>query len=184
MNAKELLDVKYCAPTLANIKTASLFMVPYDSKNELGERVGKVNTKLSEKGIVVEILGYKKKRAHVFVYRPKLLSKDLNDVLACQYLKLYGYCPNDIQQCISNLKDRVSHTYGFPHEIGFFLGYPSCDVCDFIENKKRCLTIGCWKCFNNKEEATKTFKKYDICTSIYKKMVSNGMSIEKLIVNG
>ncbi len=72
----EELIVRHCSPTLAGIKTGSLFSSEYSSEDEVKIYVCRLNKKLVPFGLrVLPIkLG---KRALIYVYRPLQLKKTL-----------------------------------------------------------------------------------------------------------
>ena len=83
--------VRHCAPTLAGIKTASLFTYPYESWEQLLESVRKLNNRFKGKGLRVLPLRYSGKRGLIYIYRPKKLSADLSDAMALRILRENGY---------------------------------------------------------------------------------------------
>ena len=81
------------------------------------------------------------------------------------------------------LKKRICTQDDFPHEIGFFLGYPPEDVVGFIENNgKNFKFCGCWKVYSDVNEAEKRFHMYRKCKDVYKKIYSCGKSVNMLTV--
>lgn len=178
--SEELL-VKHCAPTLAGIKTANLFNCPYPSKNELKDNIRSLNKRLIPKGLRVLPLRCKDDRALIYIYRPQKLKKDLSNSDATKLLKDKGYSCQSPERCITKLISKLKNEPEFPHEIGFFLGYPPEDVIGFIENKS-CKCTGCWKVYGNEANAKKTFAQYKKCTDVYYRQWSNGKSIEQLTV--
>ena len=55
--------VRQCAPTLAGIKTGSLFPCPYDSREELLQDVRSLNKRLVPKGLCLLPMRYQGNRA-------------------------------------------------------------------------------------------------------------------------
>ncbi|MFR2626965.1 MAG: DUF3793 family protein [Collinsella sp.] len=72
-------------------------------------------------------------------------------------------------------------TCEFPHEIGYFLGYPYDDVHEFIvqrgENYK---VFGAWKVYANVEQALATFDAYRACTQYFTFVYQQGYSLAQL----
>ena len=72
-------------------------------------------------------------------------------------------------------------TCEFPHEIGYFLGYPYDDVHEFIvqrgENYK---VFGAWKVYTNVEQALATFDAYRACTQYFTFVYQQGCSLAQL----
>ncbi len=180
--SEEML-IRHCAPTLAGIKTGSLFSCPCRSQKEIQNEVRRLNRVLAPKGIRVLPLRYCKQRALIYLYRPSHLERDLSDGCACALLKQYGYSFENSQRCVVQLVNRLRTCSGFPHEIGLFLGYPPEDVQGFIDNKAcHCKCIGCWKVYGDEEKARQTFNRYKKCTETYFAQWSKGTAVERLAV--
>lgn len=180
--SEEML-VKHCSPTLAGMKTGSMFTCQYDSVNEMRNFVRQWNRTLSQKGLRVLPLRFHEKSALIYIYRPTKLRQDLTNETACLILSARGYTTETPERCVVRLVQRMAEYAEFPHEIGLFLGYPPEDVYGFIENKA-CKCCGCWKVYSDVEAAQKTFAKYKKCTEIYCSQYANGKSIERLAVAG
>lgn len=181
----EELIVRHCSPTLAGLKTGSLFSCRCASKQKLTEQIRDLNHRLVPKGLRVLPLRFWKARALIYVYRPSILARDFTDEQARGLLEQYGYQPEKTDQCILHLIDRLQTAEEFPHEVGLFLGYPPEDVCAFIENKacnQKC--VGCWKVYGDEEKAQKTFARYQKCTDIYCAQWKQGKSIDRLTIAG
>ena len=173
--------VRMCAPTLAGMKTGSLFTQEFKDEDELHATLDRYNGILEPKGLKIVSLGLKIKRHLLYLYRPAQLSRDLNDVRSRELLSTLGYCCENCEQCLKRLQGRIGKEKDFPHEVGFFLGYPYCDVKGFMEHRK-CLAVGPWKVFENKDETCALFEKYRCCQRIYDGCVRKGMSLSQLIV--
>lgn len=177
----EQLVIAQCAPTLAGLKTGSLFTCPYTSKPELIARLRRWNQLLVQKGLRALPLRFSSTRALIYLYRTSWLKKDLNNQEAARLLSERGYNLSCPEQCIAKLAQRIQTQSEFPHEIGLFLGYPVEDVCGFIENKP-CKCIGCWKVYGDVEKAQKQFARFDQCTHAYKQQLANGSPMDRLII--
>jgi hypothetical protein len=60
--------------------------------------------------------------------------------------------------------ERFRESGPFPHEVGFFLGYPPEDVIGFMENNgKGCKLCGTWKVYGDVEKARACFREYSLC---------------------
>ncbi len=181
----EELLVRHCAPTLAGIKTGSLFSCPCACPRALLEEIRGLNRRLSEKDLRVLPLRIGEKRALIYLYRRKKLKADLAGATAGDILRDCGYTCRTPERCISRLMRRLQDREDFPHEIGLFLGYPPEDVSGFIHNCGNCYKcIGCWKVYGDEEKAKKTFHQYRLCTDVYLKRLGWGNTIEQLAVAG
>ena len=175
--------VRHCAPTLAGIKTASLFTCPYDEKERLLDAIRRMNQRLRAKGLRVLPLRFSDKKALIYLYRPARLSADLRDGTAEKILRQCGYPCNSCGHCVVKLVQRLREQEEFPHEIVLFLGYPPEDVCGFMEQgPKCCKCVGCWKVYGDEEAAKKKFAQYKKCTRIYWDQWAKGKPVERLAV--
>lgn len=175
--------IRHCAPTLAGLKTGSLFACTYDSKDMLLRAIGQLNSRLGFKGLRVLPLRFSEKRALIYMYRPTLLSADLANNAAAALLQHHGYNSNNCEQCLILLIQKLRTQAEFPHEIGLFLGYPPEDVRGFMENhalSSKC--TGLWKVYGDENAAKKKFAQYEKCTKIYYEQWSKGKPIEHLAV--
>lgn len=161
----EELVVRQCAPTLAGIKTGSLFSCPCDSPEELRQEVRRINRLLAGKGLCLLPLRFDGSRALLYLYRPSRLRQDLEDTEAVRLLEESGYPCHSAGQCVACLIRRLRESEEFPHEIGLFLSYPPEDVRGFIENKAcRFKCAGLWKVYGDEERAKELFRQYKRCT--------------------
>ena len=77
----------------------------------------------------------------------------------------------------------MARTAEFPHEIGLFLGYPPEDVKGFMRDPLHGYKyIGCWKVYGDVERARKMFDRYTRCTDIYRRCLTRGTPLDRLIV--
>lgn len=175
--------VRHCAPTLAGIKTGSIFSCDYSSRQELRNDIRQLNQKLVPKGLRIIPLRYSEERVLIYVFRPNDLASDLSDAEARLLLREAGYHSERTEQCILELIHRLNSGKEFPHEIGLFLSYPPEDVQGFIQNKARnCKCIGCWKVYGDEAAAKLQFERYQKCTELYCKQWAMGASVEQLTV--
>ncbi len=175
--------VLYCAPTLADIKTASLFSYVFENSAEMTKDLLSFNQMFHDKDLHAIPLGTKKNRCLVYVYRKSRLEQCLNNEQAKKILKENGYTGGCCEKLLMTLCHHVQNSKDFPHEIGLFLGYPPCDVQGFIcNNAQNYRYSGMWKVYENVEETKHTFQKYDRCTYDYCKALKNGMTLQQLAV--
>ena len=177
--------VRYCAPTLAGIKTGSMFSCSFADKDSLRTYIRKLNRSLCGKGIRAVPLKFQNGRALIYLYRPAYLTRDIKRDGAKRILHERGYGTECADKCVSLLRRRMYEKGEFPHEVGLFLGYPPEDVQGFISNKavnyKYC---GLWKVYGDVESAKQTFLRYKLCTDFYCTMLRNGNSLDRLTING
>ena len=175
--------VRYCSPTLAGIKTGSLFSAAFANKTEQTETLRRWNLLLRRKGLRAVPFGRKDGRTAVYVYRISRLGSDLKKAETRNILSKHGYDCDRPERCIARLARKLKGGAEFPHEIGLFLGYPPEDVSGFI-NKAECKLTGAWKVYGDEKSAAKTFARYKKCTQIYSELFNNGKSVERLTVAG
>ena len=175
--------IRHCSPTLAGLKTGNLFTFRYPDRESMYDAVRTWNRKLRDKGIRVIPLRYSDGAALIYLYRPSMLKRDMENFEANKLLRERGYFGESCENCVVHLIRRLAENAEFPHEIGLFLGYPPEDVDGFIKNKacgSKC--VGCWKVYGDKDRAEKIFSRFKKCSKVYYELWSNGKSIERLTV--
>ena len=179
----EELVLLHCAPTLAGLKTGSLFSCLYSSEGELYRQVRRWNRRLVPKGLRVLPLRYREGRGLIYLYRPDRLGQDLRDPVAERLLGQRGYLEGDADRCVRRLMCRLAEGEEFPHEIGLFLGYPPVDVEGFIsQGPRKCKLVGDWKVYGDPAAAEKKFAQYKKCTAVYQDCHRRGRTVEQLTV--
>ena len=179
--------IEYCSPTLAGIKTGSLFSCEYDDKYKLIQDIRRINDILVKKGIKAIPVRYSDHRVLIYVFRPSFLEKDFCDKDTPVLLSELGYEVSDVTacvRCLSKKLTRLTSSKDFPHEIGLFLGYPVDDVKGFMKYKgeySKC--TGIWKVYGDVERAKSTFARYDKCTKDYITRYKNGTTLDSLVVS-
>lgn len=176
--------VDHCAPTLASLKTGSLFNAVHDGAEEVEQQVAELNRQLGPRGIRMEIVRRGRLGSLIYVFRPKQLERELACPAVCAFLSQYGYGDTgEVAPAICRLCQRLRGGEDFPHEIGVFLGYPLEDVRAFIDNGgKNCKCTGCWKVYYNEEEAQRRFSQFKKCSEVYRRCWERGRSVEELTV--
>ena len=175
--------VRQCAPTLAGIKTGTIFPAPFTSLAELTAEIRELNRILVPKGLRLLPLRCQAGRALLYLYRPSQLQADLDCPGVGELLARYGYESTRAEDALSRLCQRLEEQGGFPHEIGLFLGYPLGDVEGFIRNRgQNCKCAGCWKVYCNELEAQKRFARIQKCRKVYARLWAQGRSVWQLTV--
>ena len=177
--------VEQCAPTLAGLKTGSLFSLRGLSSSDLFAEICELNRKFRSSGRLLIPLKKTDDFTLLYLYRPNCLRRDLQDPHAVRILKRSGYISSDTTHCILRLTRRLREESAFPHEIGLFLGYPPKDVEGFIRDPNCAYACkGCWKVYSEPAKAEKLFKRYKQCTACYLRRIKEGSSLEQLLVSG
>ena len=177
----EELIVRHCAPTLANLKTGSLFVCPITDRASFFSSLRSLNELLVPKGLRALPLRIREYSALVYLYRPSRLKKDLENPAAIKILQDHGY--SCYGKCLPKLIERIRASEEFPHEIGLFLGYPPEDVQGFLDHRP-CKCSGCWKVYGDENKAKKTFDLYKKCERVYCQQLARGIDIKRLTVAG
>lgn len=177
----EELIVRHCAPTLANLKTGSLFVCPITDRPSFFSSLRSLNELLVPKGLRALPLRIREYSALVYLYRPSRLKKDLENPAAIKILQDHGY--SCYGKCLPKLIERIRASEEFPHEIGLFLGYPPEDVQGFLDHRP-CKCSGCWKVYGDENKAKKTFDLYKKCERVYCQQLARGIDIKRLTVAG
>lgn len=177
----EELIVRHCAPTLANLKTGSLFVCPITDRPSFFSSLRSLNELLVPKGLRALPLRIREYSALVYLYRPSRLKKDLEDPAAIKILQDHGY--SCYGKCLPKLIERIRASEEFPHEIGLFLGYPPEDVQGFLDHRP-CKCCGYWKVYGDENKAKKTFDLYKKCERVYCQQLARGIDIKRLTVAG
>ncbi|MBS4960519.1 MAG: DUF3793 family protein [Clostridiales bacterium] len=183
----ELLEhylVNHCAPTLLGLKQANLFSCPKEEYETLRQQLISLLPALRHKDLHFRYLYTCKNRVFILTYRKSLLLDTLQNSSVENYLCQLGYpaAGKPLAEYLTHLTNRILSTNAFPHEIGFFLGYPKEDVFEFIrhggENYKLC---GYWKVYKNEDTARKIFKRYQECTTALRQIAESGIPVIQIL---
>lgn len=203
--------VRHCSPTLAGMKPGCLFNVPgsfaadtneepaaqlaaWRSAQELCAKLDRLVERecrlLQPAGVTVRVLARRMCGALVLVYRPAELALALTSARVRAKLENWGYRTRGIgwlEDAVERLGEALERCHrrdpeaGFPHEVGFFLGYPFDDVMGFIEHEGRdFLCCGSWKVYAEPERATACFARFKRCTKAYEALLDMGASLSDL----
>ena len=175
--------IRQCAPTLAGIKTGSLFPCPYETREELMADVRAFNRRFAARGLCLLPLRLENGHALLYLYRPAELRRDLQNGLAREILSSAGYRCGSCEGCVTDLVRRLRGSAEFPHEIGLFLGYPLCDVLGYIKNRgQNSKLTGWWQVYGDEAEAARLFSRFRKCRDVYSRLWSEGRSVQQLTV--
>ena len=176
--------IRCCAPTMARLKTGNMFSCAFESREAMTAELRQLNMRLRRKGLRILPLRWRDGKALLYLYRPKLLERDLRDPLAQRLLAECGYARESVSACLARLMSRLRSGDDFPHEVGLFLGYPPADVDGFMHRKNECKLCGLWKVYDDVEGAIRQFERCRHCTEVYLNCLSRGFSLERLAVAG
>ena len=151
-----------CAPLLAGLKIASLFVTRAINYEE-------VLSVLKGTEVEILILSSNNGMLTLLLYNRKELSKYLSRNMNASFLRKLDYKSCDVDVVLNEFSNRYSlyleDRMDFPHEMGIILGYPLEDVNGFMCNQgKNYLLSGYWKVYNRPANARRIFKEYDEAT--------------------
>ncbi len=176
--------IRQCAPTLAGIKIANLFVYTFASNEDYFRALTHIRRIFSPKDIYLEVLRYDivSHKALLFVYRSKglqgVLGKDDVQIFFQQRGFIPTTCPLEI---IEEMAGRLHNGQDFPHEIGLLLGYPLDEVKAYIDAPHAPgLCAGCWKAYKDPYRALGYFEKCRCCIRAYLISYYQGKSLEQL----
>lgn len=176
------LLIKYASPTLAGVKTGSLFKVYKHNELNLNVEIRNYNLLLNYLDVYLDIIYTCDKYDLIYLYRSKMLLNDLKNKSVINFLSTYGYKNINIEDYICHLKYRFKLFHKTPHEVGVFLGYPLNDVKDFIKYKGNNFKIcGCWKVYNDVELCSNKFKIFKKYKQLFTYLYENNYPLEMLI---
>lgn len=168
---KKLLT--HSAPTLANMKTGSLFRILKREIDNIKECLEFFSELFCEVNLDLRILSEDEVSVLIYVYNQQKLEHILSCPRILQFLSQYGYEESNVQTNLQHLQTRLQESE-FPHEIGVFLGYPLQDVIQFIHPCKQCLCTGYWKVYGNQKKCQKKFYRFDSIKKIMELKLSSG----------
>jgi hypothetical protein len=153
----ERIIVNHCSPVLLGCKPAALFRI--GSPQALA-----VLSRLLRPRIDLKVMRKSGGSLLVMVFESGGLEKTLLGRDARAVLSGMGYPRNaELPVMLDFLRRRFNHE-DFPHEIGFFLGYPVEDVLGFVRHQGRNYKFcGYWKVYGDVEHAKQCFSRYDAC---------------------
>lgn len=127
----------------------------------------------------IRVLCDRDRTALVLVYHPAMLAQEQPR----DTLRGLAYPGGDLDALLDHLQTRICGSASFPHEIGFFLGYPQEDVLGFIRHRGRhCKHCGLWKVYGDVSHAKTLFEEYRQCRHQLVRHVMNGGSLHVLPV--
>lgn len=174
--------IRQAAPTLAGIKTGSMFPYRYTDRTELLEDIRAFNRLLVPRGMCLLLLRFMEHSALLYLYRPQSLKKDLESSVSQTVLHEAGYSCESCAACVRQLVERFRSGREFPHEVGLFLSYPPEDVEGFIHDRDNYKAIGLWKIYGDEQKAWDLCERFRKCSERYCRLWESGACLEKLAV--
>lgn len=177
----ELQIALQCAPLLAKLKISNLLILPVKD-------IMKVKQILKYSDVDCELISVKNGKATMLLYRLAELEAYFQNKEIRILMQFMGYTDFSKEALFARFqKHYVAYQQEdaeFPHEMGFFLGYPLEDVVGFIQNQgKNFLYTGYWKVYADLQEKVALFQKFDMAQEQLVQYVSDGGSLEELLRN-
>ncbi len=185
---KDLLT--FASPALLGRKQANLFSFSVDCLTDYRKEIDRYKKELAPLGISVEYLYCKQNRVYLLVYRKDMMLQYLRQPAVREFLIKEGYPVNigeeeSLYQTLCILRKHIIQGAEFPHEVGFFFGYPPEDVFSFIREKGRNYKlVGDWKVYGDGKAALRTFRSYARCRKRLMEQASAGADIVSLLTPG
>lgn len=175
--------ILHASPVISNIKASNMFSIPIEQASVVRDDFCMYCKLLSKKGLKMRFLYCKGRKVNVFIYNSQKLSEILSNKRIQIFLEKYGYpCKSSLEDMVNFLRKRIYSQSDFPHEIGFFLGYPTEDVFQFIcKNGKNYKMCGCWKVYSDEQGAVHMFEAYEKIRTIFLSMAKSGIPVKKII---
>ncbi len=177
----------YASPALLGRKQANLFCFSVECLSDYRREIEKYRKEFAPLGISVEYLYSRQQRVYLLIYRKDMLLQYLKRPKVREFLIQEGYPANigeeaAFEECICTLRKHILQSKDFPHEIGFFFGYPEEDVLAFIREKGlNYKLVGDWKVYGDGKAALRTFRSYARCRKRLMERAAAGASIISLL---
>ena len=182
---KDLLT--FASPALLGRKQANLFSFSMNSLTDYRKEIERYQKELAPLGISVEYLYCRYDRVYLLVYRKDMMLQYLRQPAVKEFLIGEGYPETvgeevSLYQTLCILRKHIMQGAEFPHEVGFFFGYPAEDVFAFIREKGRNYKlVGDWKVYGDGKAALRTFRSYARCRKRLMEQASAGAPIITLL---
>lgn len=175
--------IRHSAPTLAGLKTGSLFPCRFAARPPFLRDLRGMNQVLVPRGLRLLPLRWEPGWVLLYLYRPAALARDLAARPAQALLRQAGYPAESPPACLRELRRRFAAGGPFPHEVGLFLSYPPEDVAGFCRHRGRgAKCVGCWKVYGDETAARRRFAAYKACTAAYTRQAAAGVPLSALTV--
>lgn len=185
---RDLLN--FASPALLGRKQANLFSFSMNCLTDYRKEIERYKKELAPLGISVEYLYCLQNRVYLLVYRKDMMLQYLRQPAVKEFLIKEGYPANigeeeSLYQTLCILRKHIIQGAEFPHEVGFFFGYPPEDVFSFIREKgQNYKLVGDWKVYGDGKAALRTFRSYAKCRKRLMEQATAGADIVSLLTPG
>ena len=174
MSATEYAIGRHCGVTFAGLKIASLVSLRKGEEDVIQT----LSRRFAGKGFAFILLREDEERLLVYICHRARLTKYLFSPDVRAFLARFGYEYGSAEEALEQLKCRMKGE--FPHEIGVFLGYPLADARGFLRDPNSCVSCGCWKVYENADEAARTFERFRRCSACICRHMNRGRSLTQI----
>ena len=169
-----------CAPLITGLKISNMLIVSSGDEKM-------VRAILKRTGISCYRLLQNEKKITLLLFRRNQLEEFLRRADVSEVLRVEGYTEIQLGKILSIFQVRyqayMNGSKIFPHEMGLLLGYPVEDVTGFMEHGgKDSLYSGYWKVYADVAKKLRIFKQFEMAKEILIRLVSDGVSMEEIIV--
>lgn len=172
----DVILAEHCGPVFFGKKPSALFPVP---REQIAQDA--FSLALASHALSYRVLCDRDRTALVLVYHPAMLARTLAQEQPRDTLRDLAYPGGGLDAQLDHLQARICGSATFPHEIGFFLGYPQEDVLGFIRHRgQHCKHCGLWKVYGDVSHAKTLFAEYRQCKHQLMRHVLNGGSLREL----
>ena len=153
MSATEYAIGRHCGVTFAGLKIASLVSLRKGEEDVIQT----LSRRFAGKGFAFILLREDEERLLVYVCHRARLTKYLfsSDVRA--FLARFGYEYGSAEEALEQLKYRI-----------------------FLRDPNSCVLCGCWKVYENADEAARTFERFRRCSACICRHMDRGRSLTQI----
>ena len=108
--------IRCCAPTMACLKTGNMFSCDFETHGQMIDELRRLNQRLGQKGLRILPLRWRDGKALLYLYRPRMLERDLRDPLAGKLLSECGLHQRGIPH-LRNAYDRTRASRSLVHRL-------------------------------------------------------------------
>lgn len=171
-----------CAPLLSGLKVSNLLIIA-------AEDIVKIKQIIKYSDVEYRILSVREEKATILLFRREELERYFEDERVRVLLAMMGYQDYSLQALLFCFQKRYiayqKKEETFPHEMGFFLGYPIEDVIGFIKYQgKDFLCNGYWKVYDKPKQKTLLFQQFDRAQRLLVEYISQGGDLECVLQEG
>lgn len=176
--------IHYASPALCGIKPANLLSLSAVEFEDGLSVIERFNEEFLGEEKIIKPIPVSENRVLIFIYNKRILESMISSGSGKKYLEEKNYpVERGIQAVLESLFEKLSseRSRNFPHEVGFFLGYPVEDVILFEKNSGcGCKFTGSWKVYGDVKESSRIMEDYRKCTEYCTNLFSSGKNFMEI----